>query len=1108
MALMSKTNTLSYEELSNLNHNLEKRIKYLEEKVMKLTSLEEGLRESEDRFRQLANSTFEGIIIHDHGKIIDINQKILTMTGYSEEELLGNNILDFVVLEQRRAVLNGIRSETPEAYDTAITKKNNELLEVEVLSRPFHYKSRTVRVAAIRDLSYKKHFVKSIEESEEKFRQLAEHSTDAIVLMNQFMVLYTNESFDKIFGFSGKKIPNQVNYLLNFVHPSDKKHYSDIINSQIFKSEHKFEAQYRIVKPDGTVRWIWNRCFPIFNSEGNWIRQVMVISDITDQKLLENDLYKSKAQLQAILDNIPYWAWLKDNKGKYVMVNQPFAENFHTTTDRILGKTDFDLYNFELARKFEETDKEVVKLKKRILFQEVEDQEGDLKWSETFKTPIYNESHEIIGITGIARDITNRKKSELALKFSEEKYKELVTMLPEMVFETDVIGNITFLNLKGFELFEYSNEDFTEGINLFDMLCAEDVSRAKINMSRIFDGMKVRGEEYTAVTKSGTQIPVIVYADALSSDNKISGLRGVMVDASDRKIAEDREKKYHKNLIFLSNTALNFLSFSTDDDIFIFIGKKLTELVKNAVVIVSSFNELENNFSVRFISGIHRHLNSILSLLKTNPEDLKIAIPQSFKRKLLENEMAFYEIDGGLYKTTFGLISSETSSSLEKLLKLHRVYAMGLLRGGNIYGSVIIATRNFQEIRDIKIIETFLFQASISLHRKQLENELVRAKEKAEESDRLKSAFLANMSHEIRTPMNGILGMTQLLANPEILQEQRKEYVELINKNSDTLLNLIDDIIDVSKIEAGQMKIIHKGFRLNGLFEQVVALFKSSAVFKNKQGLELIAKPSLPDSLNIVSDPDRLRQILINLVGNSIKFTEKGKVEFGYNLKDDVLEFYVHDTGIGISKEKQKVVFDRFTQADDSLTRKFGGSGLGLAISRGLIDLLGGNLWVNSVLGEGSSFYFTIPYQLASEEEKLLNITETQKSDYDWSGKSFLIVEDDKVSFKFLEGMLKKTGATIFHADNGLKAIEYCKKYLEIEIVLMDIQLPEMSGLDATKIISSFRKDLPIIAQTANAMSEDKEKCLEVGCVDYVSKPINIHVLFHKIDKYLVDKTS
>lgn len=1105
---MSKSNALSYEELYNLNQSLEKRIKYLEEKVMKLTSLEEGLRESEDRFRQLANSTFEGIIIHERGKVIDINQQIILMTGYSEEELLGANLLDFVVLEHRKPVLLGIRSDSPEAYDTVIRKKNGDSLEVEVLSRPFNYKGRSVRVAAIHDLSYKKHFVRSIEESEEKFRQLAEHSTDAIVLMNQYMVLYTNAAFDKIFGFSGRSLTGPINYLQNVVHPNDRKYFSEIVNNSVFRLEHRFEAQYRIIKPDGSVRWIWNRCFPIYNSEGVWIRQVMLISDITNQKLLENDLYKSKAQLQAILDNIPYWAWLKDNKGKYVMVNQPFADNFHTTSDRILDKTDYDLYPIELARKFEETDKEVFRLKKRILFQEVDDHNGELKWSETFKTPIFNETNEIIGITGIARDITNRKKSELALKFSEEKYKELVTLLPEMVFETDVLGNLTFLNLRGFELFEYSNEDFVNGINLFDMMAPDDVSRAKINMSRIFDGLKVKGEEYTAVTKTGKIIPVVIYADALNSGNNTTGLRGVMVDASDRKIAEDREKKYHKNLIFLSNTALNFLTFSTDDDNFIFIGKKITELVKNAVVIVSSYSEQENNFSVRFISGVHRHLNSILNLLNKNPEDVKISITRGFKKKLLENELSFYEIEGGLYNTTFGKIPHETSRSLEKLLKLHRIYAMGLLRGGNIYGSVIIATRNNQEIKDIKIIETFLFQASISLHKKQLENELIRAKEKAEESDRLKSAFLANMSHEIRTPMNGILGMTQLLANPEIMPEQRKEYVDLINKNSDTLLNLIDDIIDVSKIEAGQMKIIKKGFRLNALFDQVSALFKSSMVYKNKGSIKLIPVTTLPDSLNIVCDPDRLRQILINLVGNAIKFTEKGYVEFGYSLKGTELEFYVRDSGIGISKEKQKVIFDRFTQADDSLTRKFGGSGLGLAISKGLIELLGGRLWATSVLGEGSVFYFTIPYQVANEDEKDEVGTNHEKSEYNWKGRTFLIVEDDRVSYKFLEGVFKKTGVQIIHADNGLKAIDLCKNYPELDIVLMDIQLPEMSGLDATRVITSFRKDLPIIAQTANAMSEDKEKCLEVGCVDYVSKPINIHLLFKKIDKYLVEKPT
>jgi signal transduction histidine kinase/CheY-like chemotaxis protein len=428
---------------------------------------------------------------------------------------------------------------------------------------------------------------------------------------------------------------------------------------------------------------------------------------------------------------------------------------------------------------------------------------------------------------------------------------------------------------------------------------------------------------------------------------------------------------------------------------------------------------------------------------------------------------------------------------------------MGLMRGGNLYGAVLVGTKTNNEIKDQKIIETFLYQASISLHRKQLENELIRAKEKAEESDRLKSSFLANMSHEIRTPMNGILGMTQLLAIPDISNENRVEYVELINKNSETLLNLIDDIIDVSKIEAGQMKIIRKSFRLNSLLDQLQGLFTSSPVFKSKANLELIATRNLPDNLSIYSDPDRVRQIFINLIGNAIKFTESGQVEFGYQLKEKVLEFYVKDTGIGISKEKQKLVFERFTQADDSLTRKFGGSGLGLAISRGLIELLGGHIWMSSELHKGSTFYFTIPYIPTFDDENLPKPIEELRTDFDWKHRSFLIVEDDKVSYKFLEGVFRKTGAKIFHAENGLRAIEYCRTKPEIDMVLMDIQLPEMSGLDATRIIKALRKDLPIIAQTANAMSEDKERCLEVGCVDYVSKPINIGILFNKIDKYL-----
>ncbi len=849
------TVNLSKEELITLNGNLEKRIKALEENVLKFKNIEEGLRESESRFKQLADSTYEGIVFHENGTIIDINQQMTSMVGYSVEELMGRNVLEIMVIEHRKEAIQSIRSGIQMTYDTVLRKKNGELIDVEILSRPFTYRDRTVKVAAVRDLTYRKRFEKTIEESEIKFKQLAENTSDAIVLQNDYTVLYWNPAFEKIFGISGASVPQKPNFFIEFIHPNDKANFQSIVSTDQFKKNRKFDAQYRIIRPDGSVLWVWNRCFPIFNRQGELLRQIMMISDITHHRN-----------------------------------------------------------------------------------------------------------------------------------------------------------------------------------------------------------------------------------------------------------AADSERNYNSNLVFLSNTALKFLSFANDDDIFIFIGKKLAELTRNSIILVSSFNEAESSLSVRFISGINRNLNDILQILGRNPEEIKMRVNRRFLNNILGHNQTLYPVSGGLYQATLGHISIDNSTKIEQLLNLGQFYSMGLMRGGNLYGAVLIGTKVNNEIKDQRIIETFLYQASISLHRKQLENELIRAKEKAEESDRLKSAFLANMSHEIRTPMNGIVGMTQLLAIPDISNENRIEYVELINKNSETLLNLIDDIVDVSKIEAGQMKIIRKSFRLNSLLDQLYALFKSSPVYISKPNLNLVAVRSLPDNLNIFTDPDRIRQIYINLLGNAIKFTECGSVEFGYQLKDKVLECYVKDTGIGISKEKQKLVFDRFTQADDSLTRKFGGSGLGLAISRGLIELLGGHIWMTSELHKGSTFYFTVPYIPTFDDDNLLKPIEETQTVFDWSDRSFLIVEDDKVSFKFLEGVFRKTGATILHAENGLRAIEYCRTKPEIDIVLMDIQLPEMSGLDATRIIQSLRKNLPIIAQTANAMSEDKERCLEVGCVDYVSKPINIGVLFSKIDKYLPKK--
>lgn len=393
---------------------------------------------------------------------------------------------------------------------------------------------------------------------------------------------------------------------------------------------------------------------------------------------------------------------------------------------------------------------------------------------------------------------------------------------------------------------------------------------------------------------------------------------------------------------------------------------------------------------------------------------------------------------------------------------------------------------------------------------KKYERELIKARQKAEESDKLKTAFLANMSHEIRTPMNAIIGFSELLNMSDTDTEKRKEYADIIKNKGTLLMKLIDDIIEVSKFESGNINIHKSKTNLHHLLNELHTQFEQRKKQKGKDGINLTL--SLPGKKTpvIYTDPGRLQQVLSNLLNNALKFTDKGEIEFGYTQMDQMkLQFFVRDTGVGISGEKQKIIFNRFRQVENTASRHYaGGSGLGLTIAKGIVELLGGRIWVESEPQKETIFYFTIPYEDVKKESPAPGEPESKLdiSSFNWKNKVILIAEDEEVNFKFLETVLHDTQVQVLHAVNGKQAVELCKSITKIDLVLMDIKMPILNGYDATREIKKMNPSIPVIAQTAFSMKDDKDKSLQVGCDDYVSKPIDIKTLLIKINRLLNSK--
>jgi len=502
----------------------------------------------------------------------------------------------------------------------------------------------------------------------------------------------------------------------------------------------------------------------------------------------------------------------------------------------------------------------------------------------------------------------------------------------------------------------------------------------------------------------------------------------------------------------------------------------------------------ENGSPIRF--DLVDLMNKDGPLIVANyPDDTDNKVKRYFNQQYIDQFPYFSVIPLFMFGRAFAIVSHSTDNSYP----------------GNSFDTWrIVAVTLLSFVIFLTLFVRFLQNRHGSMERmvRQRTAELEAAKEKAEESDRLKSTFLANMSHEIRTPMNAIMGFASLISEPDVTLKDRKEFSEIINSRSKDLLHIVNDILEISRIESGNVKIVKSKINLNALLDELnlVALQKLDRM--GKQGLELILEKTLSDNRSIiVTDGYIMRQVYSNLIDNAIKFTTSGTICFGYFPPENgMLTCYVKDTGIGITKENQAIIFKHFRQADIENPYQFGGTGLGLSICKGSLELLGGTIRVESDSGAGSVFYFTLPYvqgeKLVAESDKHPTGKKGVEK-LDWSGKKIILVEDDDWNMEYLKTILRYTNAELICISNGRSLRNIYPALGEADLMLLDILLPDANGWDLAKEIKSRYPGLPIIAQTALAMSTDWEKSIDAGCDNYITKPINREKLIQMMKKYL-----
>lgn len=1017
------------------------------DKLDKIVDL--SIPESKGKYHTFFDSNRDSITIirispeDKFGNFIDSNIATTEIFGYTKKEILSMNSKDIEIIEEnkRKERIETLKSKGKLDFEAIIKNKEGKLRNVEVKSVLINYLDELAIMNISRDITEKKQAENVLQENKDNLQSVYDSVSEAIYILDEKgVILDVNKGAEKMYQYSREELIGQTPQSLSAEGLNDLEEVNRIMQSVLAKGI-PIALEFWAKRKNGDI-------FPkdVVANRGKQLgKDVLIVTarDITDRKLAEKKLNKSEEKLKNIFNLANSGIILSHLNGTVLEFNDWWLRTTGYSREEFSKKRKFELTHPEDLEKSEIWFKKLIsgEIDKYKMEKRYIKKDKTIFWGESSISAIKDENNNLISTVGIVTDITERKIAEQALRESEEKYRGLVENSPDGIV-TYVNDKITYANAEALRIVKALNSEQVIGKSVLEFIHPDSRESVIQRMKEVvLDYNASQVVEEKLVSSTGESIYVELKAIPTIFEQQ-EAIQVIIHDITERKRTEDKIKQL----------------------------SQAVEQSPVAIVITNTFGEIEYiNPKFTETSGY-----SFDEILGQNSRILKSGhTTHSEYKHLWQTLIAGEEWFGEFHnKRKDGTLYWESASI------------------SPIFNSQGKATHYIAIKEDIT-------------ERKNVEQQLIKAKEKAEESDRLKLSFLANMSHEIRTPMNGILGFTELLKERNLDGEIQQEYINIIEKSGIRMLNIINDIISISKIESGQVVVALSETDINEQLEFLTTFFKPEATNK---GIKLLVKNLLSPTETIVkTDKEKLYAVLTNLIKNALKFTVGGTIEFGCEKKGENLEFFVKDTGIGISNSQKNIIFERFRQANDTISRSHEGSGLGLAISKAYIETLGGKIWVESEEGKGSNFYFTLPYNPKSREKEKTVFKKEQSGEIienKIKDLKILIVEDDAISKLLITIAVKPYSTEIIKVSTGIEAIDACRKNPDIDLVMMDINMPEMDGYEATKKIRQFNKNLIIIAQTANGMQSDRDNAIKAGCTDYISKPINISSLDIMIQKY------